>query len=327
MTEVLPRATISFPLPGLNPQAIRQQAGIDLWVNDEPSIMPREELLRRVRDSTGVIVTPGDGPIDKSWMRVAGDSLRVISCYSVGVDYVDLNAAKDRGISVGHTPGATTEPTADIAWLLILGASRRIRIAMNCIENGWHGIQPNDDYGLRIAGKTLLIVGAGQIGTAVARRAVAWDMNVLYVSRGKKDRIEAPPINASRTSLEDGLAEADIVSVHVPLTPNTTHMFSHDEFSRMKRTAVFVNTSRGGVVNEEALIEALEKGILYAAGLDVYENEPAIPDRLARLDNAILLPHIGTATREDREWLTRLAVDNLCAALQGTPLPHFVAVD
>ncbi len=324
MHNELPRAIISFPLPGLELTSITGQNNLQVWVNPTAKMLSRESLLAHARGVAGVLVTPGDGPIDDAWMDAVGDSLRVISCFSVGVDYVDLAAARRRNILIGNTPGATTQPTADITWLLILGAARKIRHATETLATGWAGIKPDDDYGLRLVDKTLLVIGAGQIGTAVAQRAVGWGMKTLYVARSPKAAIEAEPIGARRVTLEEGLAQADIVSLHVPLTAETTHMIGKPQFDLMKRSALLINTSRGAVVDESALIAALEENRIYAAGLDVYEREPAIPPRLMRLKNAFLLPHIGTATHDDRSEMTRMATENLLAGIQGRKLPFAV---
>ncbi|MDG2206650.1 MAG: D-glycerate dehydrogenase [Pirellulales bacterium] len=327
MHDELRRVAISFPLPGLEINTITADERLQVWVNPSTEILSRETLLAHARGAHGVLVTPGDGPIDDAWMQAAGDSLRVISCFSVGVDYVDLAAAGRRQILVGNTPGATTEPTADITWLLLLGAARNIRRASNTLETGWTGIKPDDDYGLRLVNQTLLVIGAGQIGTAVARRATGWGMRILYVARSLKTAIEADPICATRVTLEEGLAQADIISLHVPLTAETTHMIAKPQLDLMKRTAVLINTSRGAVVDESALIDALEKRRIHAAGIDVYENEPVIPPRLMRLNNAFLLPHIGTATHDDRSEMTHMATENLLAGIQGRRLPYAVSSD
>ena len=316
------KVVISYPLPGDLREMLLPLGPIALWINPSSELLDPETLFAQARNCDGLIVTPGDGPLGRDFFEQIGDRLKVVSCYSVGFDYVDLDEARKRDVAVGHTPGATTEPTADIAWLLILGASRNANRATRVIQSGdWRGIKPDDDYGVRLVGKTLFILGAGRIGMAVAQRALGWKMKLLYTAQTPKPALEAAPYNARRVTSDEGLREADIVSIHLPLNAQTKRTIDASMLATMKPGSILINTSRGGIVDEDALVHALRDGPLYAAGLDVYENEPEIHPDLLALENAFLLPHIGTATREDRQWMTRMAVDNLIAGVKGTTLP------
>lgn len=315
------------PLPG-DAVARFVAAGFDrgsIWVNPEDRPLDRPELLDAVRGARAVVTTPPDRPIDDEVLDAAGDQLVIVSNFAVGVDNIDVAAAHRRGIIVGHTPDAVTEPTADIAWLLLLGAARRVREGERLARSGtWSGVGPNQLLGRRIVGKTLFILGAGRIGLATARRAPGWNMTVTYHARSRHPEFEAAPVCARRVTLEEGLATADIVSIHVPLSDETRHLVDAARLATMKPTAILVNTARGAVVDEAALVDALRAGRIAAAGLDVYEHEPRLHPGLVALDNTFLLPHLGSATIEDRTWMMEISVDNAIAALRGEPVPHTV---
>ena len=317
------KVVITYPLPGEPLKLLEGDDSLDVWMHRETTRLNREALLLHASQADGILVTPADGLIDKEIFDAAGKQLKVISCFSVGFDYVDIKEAEKRGIAVGITPDATTEPTADIAWLLILGACRNLPQATRLIRSGhWTGIAPSDQYGTRLVGKTLLIVGAGRIGTAVARRAVGWNMNILYTARTSKQHLENDPYHAKQVSLQQGLQNADIVSLHIPYNDKTHHFIDENELSSMKPDSILINTSRGGVINEIALVNALSRDVIRGAGLDVYENEPSLSPGLLDADNCLLLPHIGTATIEDRKWMTKMAIANLTAGVSRQPLPH-----
>jgi glyoxylate reductase len=317
---------ITRPLPG-EPRRRLARAGItDVWVNPVDERLGRGALLDAVRGASAVIATPADTLIDSEFFDAAGPGLRIVSNYAVGVDNIDVAEAERRGVIVGHTPGAVTEPTADCAWLLLLAAARRARLGLDIARSGtWTGVRPLDPPGTRIVGKTLLVVGAGRIGHAVARRALGWTMTILYVARRRHPEFEDAPIAARRVGLDEGLRQADFVTIHTPLTDQTRHLIDARRLALMKPSAVLVNTSRGPVVDEAALVEALRGGIIFGAGLDVYEDEPRIHPGLLALESAFLLPHWGSTTVEDREWMTRIAVENVVAVLMGGEPPHAYA--
>jgi glyoxylate reductase len=237
--------------------------------------------------------------------------LRVIANYGVGHDNIDLAAARARGIAVSNTPGALTMATAELTWALILAAARRLPEGERLVRSGkWAGWHPTQLLGMGLDGRVLGIVGAGRIGTEVGRRAPAFDMGLVYWSRGRNRTLERGA-GARRVSLDELLAAADVVSLHVALTPETTHLIDDAAFASMKPGAILVNTARGPVVDEAALIDALSAGRLRCAALDVYEDEPEVPERLRALPNVVLLPHLGSATERARRGMWDLAWENL----------------
>lgn len=321
------RVVITRLLPGEPESRLRAACGErvgHVFRNEIDVPLERGALLDAVRGASAVVATPADR-IDAAFFEAAGEPLRIVSVYAVGVDNVDLVEAARRGVRVGHTPDAVTEPTADIAWLLLLGAARRATEGAHLVRRAdWAGLGVHVLLGRRLVGKTLLIVGAGRIGMAVARRALGWQMRVRYVARSHHPEFEAEPIRAQRVELAAGLREADFVSLHTPLTAETHHLIGEPELAQMRPDAVLVNTARGPVVDEAALVAALRAQRIAAAGLDVYEHEPRLQDGLAELDNAFLLPHLGSATVDDRLWMMEMAIDNVAAVLRGEPPPHAV---
>jgi glyoxylate reductase len=319
------RIVITRPLPGDAVAMLREAGFQNVWCAEVDEPMPRDRLLEVTAGAHALITNPGDRPIDAEVFDAAGEQLMVVSNFAVGVDNIDVAEAKRRGIVVCNTPTPVTEPTADIAWLLLLGAARRAHEAQRLARSGeWTGIGPSMLLGRKILGKTLLIIGAGRIGTAVARRSIGWEMKVIYHDVQRSEAIEKRPIEARRVDLDEGLKQADFISLHTPLLPDTRHLINAERLAMMKKTAVLVNTSRGPVVDEAALVEALKTGRLAAAGLDVYEQEPKIHPELIALDNVFLMPHIGSATIEDRAWMTQLTVDNAVAVLKGQEPPYAV---
>ncbi len=319
------RIVITRPLPGDVVSMLQQADCTNIWCSNVDEPLPRATLLKEVPGAGGLITYPGDRPIDAEVFDAAGEQLKVVANYAVGIDNIDLEEAKRRGIRVGNTPIHVTEPTADIAWLLLLGAARRAYEGQCLVRSGgWTGVGPNMLLGQRIIGKTLFIVGAGRIGQAVMKRSLGWDMPLLYHNRSAKPELEAAPYNAQRVSLEEGLARADFVSLHTPLTPETHHLINAERLALMKPTSILINTARGPVVDEAALVEALKAGRLAGAGLDVYEEEPKLHPELADLKQVYLLPHVGSATLEDRQWMMQTTVENLLAGLQDKPMPYEV---
>jgi glyoxylate reductase len=320
------RIVITRPIPGPPEDRLRAAGFTNIWVNPVDERLARPALLDAVRGAVAVLATPADTLINHEFFDAAGSQLKIVSNYAVGVDNIDLAEAERRNIIIGHTPNAVTEPTADIAWLLLLGAAKRAHEGQALVRSGqWTGVAPQQLLGHRVHGKTLLIVGAGRIGLATARRSIGFEMNVLYFARSQHPEYQAPPISARRVSLEDGLRQADFVSIHTPLTDQTRHLINRERLSLMKPSAILVNTSRGGVIDEAALVEALRERRIAAAGLDVYEREPQLSPGLADLPNAFLLPHLGTATVDDRVAMAELAADNIIACLKGQPVPHVYA--
>ena len=287
----------------------------------------REELLRGVRGVDALLCLLSE-TIDDGVMEAAGPRLRVISNMAVGYDNVDVEAATKRGILVTNTPGVLTDATADLTWALILSTVRRVVEGDLMVQEGRFGQwSPFMLLGRAVAGATLGIVGMGRIGQAVARRSLGFDMRVLYTRISGPLAPESVPAGARweyRPGLDGVLSEADIVSLHVPLTEETHHLIGAPELALMRPGSYLVNTSRGPVVDEAALVESLEDGHLGGAGLDVYEREPDLAAGLTELDNVVLLPHLGSATVETRGRMAELAARNAIAAVRGERVVHMV---
>ena len=315
--------TRRIPDPGL--VLIGEAFAVTGGEEDRP--LEREALLRGVAGVDALLCLLTE-TIDGTVMDAAGPQLRVISNMAVGVDNIDVAAATARGILVTNTPGVLTDATADLAWALILSTVRRVPEGDRMVREGRFRLwSPFMLLGRSLAGATLGIVGMGRIGQAVARRALGWDMKVIYTRRSGPLPAGQVPLGASweqRAALDDLLSEADIVSIHVPLTLETRHLIGARELALMKPGAYLVNTARGPVVDEAALVEALASGHLGGAGLDVYEREPELASGLADVPNATLLPHLGSATVETRGRMAQLAALNAIAAVRGEAAPHMV---
>lgn len=249
--------------------------------------------------------------------------LKVVANYGVGYDNVDVAAAEERGVTVTNTPDVLTEATADLTLALILGTARRIREGLETAVSGaWEGWGPTELLGLGLQDRVLGLLGAGRIGSAVACRAAAFGMRIHYWSRHASPELESEHGAARRDSLGDLLSEADVVSVHLPLTPDTEGLLGPAELSLMQRHAILINTARGAIVDEEALGAALATGAIGGAGLDVYAAEPSIPLSLAQHPRALVLPHLGSATHSARHGMWRLAAANARAVLEGREAPN-----
>lgn len=279
-------------------------AAVDVDLYDGPLAMPAEELRKRIVDKDGLIAVLTD-KVDKD-LLAAATRLRVVSNIAVGYDNIDVPAAKARGVVVTNTPDVLTEATAELTWTLILSAARRVTEGDRLIRRGgWKGWALDFMLGTELRGKQLGIIGRGRIGKAVAAKAPAFGMTAVFA---KHDM-----------SFDQLLVSSDVISVHTPLTPETRHMFDRRTLARMKRTAILVNTARGPVIDEEALAWALQERLIAAAGLDVYEREPIVHDALLTVENVVLAPHLGSATRETRTAMIDLAVNNVLAVLEGRP--------
>jgi glyoxylate reductase len=277
-------------------------------------------LLEQLPGRDGLICSISDR-IDERVLAAAGPQCRVLASYGAGTDHIDLAAAARRGLVVTNTPGVLTDATADLTWALLLAAARRVTEGERLARSGrWAGWEPMQMHGFDVTGRTLGIVGAGRIGTAVGLRSVGFRMTVLYVDLA--DRPELVAIGARRVDLDTCLAQADFVTLHTPLTESTRHLISAAGLDLMKPTAVLINTARGPVVDQGALIDALRTGSIAAAGLDVYEQEPIIPDELMAMDNVVCLPHLGSATRHTRLRMGQMVVENLLAVLSGREPPN-----
>lgn len=280
-----------------------------------------EEGSRLLASAVGLLA-PGDLVVDESLLERA-PNLSVVSLRSAGYDKVDLAACRQRGVAVYHTPGVLDAAVAELAILLMLAVARRLPANMAAARGGWYETGTRPPLGLDIRGRTLGILGMGGIGRMVGTIAhQGFGMNVLYHSRSRHDEVGF----ATWVERDDLFRRADVISVHVPLTPQTRHMIGARELRLMGPQAILVNTSRGAVVDEAALVEVLRNGEIAGAGLDVVENEPLPPDHpLTTLPNVVLTPHIGSATTATRAAMARLSVQNLRMALAGTPGPYRIA--
>ncbi len=296
----------------IDPEGIRrlQAAGLEVDERVAESPITRDELLERIEGCAALIPMPTDH-IDAAVMDAA--PLQVIANHAVGTDNIDLDAARARGLPVTNTPGVLTEATADLALTLLLAAARRVGEGQALIREGrFHGWAPDMLVGADLDGATLGIVGHGRIGRAVAERARAFGLQILGRTR------------SSGPSLDELLARSDFLSLHCPLTPDTRHLIGAPELRQMKPTAVLINTARGPVVDEAALVDALRDGTIAGAGLDVFEEEPKVHPGLLDLPNAVLLPHLGSATRSSRRAMSRLAAEGAIAVLTGAEPAHRV---
>lgn len=298
------------------------EAGLRLLEDFEVRVLDeappsRDELLEAVRGANGILATATER-IDGSVLDAAGEHLEVVANMAVGYDNVDVAAAAERGVVVTNTPGVLDETTADVAFMLLLAAARRLGEGERLLRAGrWEWWGPKQLRGQDVWGKTLGIVGMGRIGRAVARRGRGFGMEIVYHNRSRSPSAEEELGARYLQDLDDLLESADFVSIHTPLTPETHHLIGGEQLERMKPTAVLVNTSRGPVVDEAALAEALAERRIFAAGLDVYEEEPKVNPRLLDLQNAVLAPHIGSASFATRDEMAILAAENVAAVLHG----------
>ncbi len=313
------RVVVTGKVPDPALELLRAEHEVDLWDSEEQ--ISREELLGRVAGADA-LVTLLTERIDAELLDAAGNQLQVVANVAVGYDNVDVDACTDRGVVVTNTPDVLTEATADIAFALVLMATRRLGEAERVIRSGtpW---QWGMFYllGSGLQAKTLGVLGMGAIGQATARRARAFGMEVVYHSRSNCDPAVAAELGARRLELEELLRTADVVSLHCPYGEATHHLIGAEQLALMKGTAYLVNTARGPIVDEAALVEALRSGRIAGAGLDVFEDEPSVHEGLLGLDNVVLLPHLGSATIETRTAMATLAADNALAVLRGEQPP------
>ena len=293
---------------------------MDLWDGDLPP--PRDELLRRVAGVDGALTLLTD-KVDDEFLDAAGPQLRVVSNYAVGFDNVDVAACARRGVRVGNTPGVLTETTADLAFALLMAAARRLPEGTRYVrDRKWKTWGPLLLLGPDVHGSTIGIVGFGRIGQAVARRAHGFGMEILYHDLEPLPASVTDPLGATYLPLEELLPRSDFVSLHVNLSPVTRHLINAETLAMMKPTAVLVNTSRGPVVDQAALADALRDGVIWAAALDVTDPEPIpMDDPLVGMDNCLIVPHIASASRATRGKMAEMAAANLVAGVRGEPLP------
>ncbi|MHA1960418.1 MAG: 2-hydroxyacid dehydrogenase [Candidatus Thorarchaeota archaeon] len=315
--------TREIPDDGL--EILKDRFSTTVWTQRSPPTV--EQITENAVDCQGLVTLLSDR-IDSDLLDSLPE-LRVIAQYAVGYDNIDVSAASKRGVIVTNTPGVLTETTADFTWALIMAAARRTPEADQYVRTSKWEIawEPKMLLGKDVHGAILGVVGMGRIGEAVALRARGFSMKIIYCSRSVNDRTERVEreTGAKRVGIESLLSESDIVSLHVPLTPKTTGMIGAGELAQMKPDSILINTSRGAVVDEEALADALESGAIGAAGLDVFRREPIEKDsRLLSLTNLVLAPHIGSASYATRSRMAVMCAENLTAALKGTRPPNIV---
>jgi glyoxylate reductase len=324
MTSEKPLVIVTRKLP--RPVEARMRELFDVRFNEDDKPMSKEELVRAVQTATILVPTVTDR-IDRAVLSQSGPDLKLIANFGTGVDNIDLETARNRGIIVTNTPGVLTEDTADMTMALILAVPRRLAEGAKYLKDGadWRGWSPTWMLGQRIYGKSLGIIGMGRIGQAVARRARAFGLSINYHNR----RRVAPEVEAALDahyweSLDQMLAHVDIISVNCPHTPATYHLLSARRLALLKPTAYIVNTARGEVIDENALARMIEAGEIAGAGLDVFEHEPAINPRLLKNDNVVVLPHMGSATIEGRIDMGEKVIINVKTFLDGHAPPDRV---
>ncbi len=317
-----PQVYVTRAIPEAGLEKIRATSEAEVWEGNSPP--PYEVLLEKVVGLDGLVCLLTD-QIDGQLMDAAGGSLRVISQMAVGFDNIDIAAATERGIPVGNTPGVLTDTTVDFAFALLMAAARRIVEGERYVKDGnWVTWEPTLLMGQDVHDATLGLVGLGRIGQGMARRARGFGMRVIY-SDPTADEAEAKELEAEAYELDDLLAESDFVSLHVPLTPETTHLMGKREFELMKPSAILINTARGPAVDPSALYQALKEGEIAYAALDVTEPEPiSVDDPLLTLDNCLIVPHIASSSLATRSQMATMAAENLEAGLKGAELPHCV---
>lgn len=320
MPHTTHKAFVTRMIPEAGLKELRKHFQVEINPNDAP--MPRAELLAAVADAHVVIGLLTD-KIDAEFFKAA-KNLKGYANYAVGFDNIDVAEATRRSIPVSNTPDVLTLATAELAWTLLFAVARRVVETDRIMRSGsWSGWGPLQFVGADVTGKTLGLVGAGRIGTAMAMGSRGYDMKVLYLESpsGRRNETLDTKLGAQMVDFETLCAQSDFISVHTPLTPGTKHLFDASAFRKMKKTAYIINTARGPVIKEADLVTALQNGDIAGAGLDVYENEPAMAEGLAGCDNAVLLPHIGSATHSSRDNMAVLAAANALAMLEGAKPP------
>ncbi len=317
------RLFISRPLP--EPVVAAARAAFDVTIRDSNAPLTHDEMVAALREHDVILPTLGDRFQAPVFAAVPRPRARMLANFGVGYNHIDVAAAKAAGLVVSNTPGAVTDATADIALTLMLMSTRRAAEGERLVRSGqWQGWHPTQMLGLHLTGKTLGIVGMGRIGQAIAKRAMhGFDMQIAYVTRTPRD-LPALPGARPVASLQDLMALADVVVIAVPASPQTHHLIDAAALAAMRPHAHLINIARGDIIDEAALIAALQERRIAGAGLDVYEFEPQVPEALRALDTVTLLPHLGTAALEVRTQMGLMAVGNAVAFQQGQEVPNAV---
>jgi glyoxylate reductase len=317
-----PNVFVTRIIPGPGLTMIQKISQVEVWQEEVPP--PYEVLFEKIQGLDGLLCLLTDR-IDRDLILSAGESLKVISQMAVGYDNIDMDAATERRIPVGHTPGVLTDATADFAWALLMSAARRVVEADKFTREGrWVTWGPTLLMGADVAGATLGIVGLGRIGQAIARRASGFEMRVIYYDLQRHQDIEEE-LGLAFVEFDELLRQSDFISIHTPLSEDTYHLFGTDQFRSMKKTAILINSARGPIVDPNALYHALIDDEIAYAALDVTEPEPIpMDDPLLTLDNIIITPHIASSSLYARTKMATMAAENLIAGLRGERLPHCV---
>jgi len=304
--------TRRIPETGIN--LLKEKYHVEIYPENRP--IPRDLLARKITDCDALVCLLSDR-IDDFVLRSA-QKLKIVANYAVGYDNIDINSAKKRKIMITNTPGVLTNATAEIAFSLLIVLTRKIVEADKFMREGkFLGWDPMLFLGDELTGKTLGIIGLGRIGQDMSLKCKAFGMKTLYYNRKPVDPEIEKQLSATYTSLENLLQKSDVVSIHAPLTDETHHLINAETIGKMKRGSYLINTSRGNIIDEEALVRGLESGKIKGAGLDVYEFEPEITHKLLGMSNVVLLPHIGSATHETRNRMSEMVAENVIAALEG----------
>ncbi len=310
-TDSRPRVLLTRRIPASVQSKLEAGSHVELY--DGPTPLTADELVRRLQGKQGLISVLTD-PVTADVLNASPD-LKVVANIAVGYDNIDVAAAHSCGVVVTNTPDVLTQSTAEFTWALILAVTRRLSEGERLVRRGdWKGWALDFMLGMELGGKQLGIIGRGRIGRAVAARAPAFGMTAVFLARESRSSSDVPEL-----SFDELLVSSDVISIHTPLTPSTRHLIDRRALARMKRSAYLVNTARGPVVDEEALAWALKEHLIAGAALDVYEREPEVFAGLLDLENVVLAPHLGSATRETRTAMADLAVSNVLAVLQGRP--------
>ena len=316
------KVVVTGKIPAGGLARLKAEHEVIAWESDDA--ISRAELLTMVAGADAIVSLLTE-KIDDELLDAAGSQLKSVSNVAVGYNNIDVPACEKRGVLVTNTPGVLTEATADIAMSLILMVTRRLGEGERVIraQEPW---QWGMFYmlGMGLQGRQLGIVGMGQIGIATARRAKAFGMDIAYTRRSPLEDNVVNELDAKYMSMDELIESSDVLSLHCPYSPATHHLMSENQFARMKKTAFLINTARGPIVNEQALVDALKAGEIAGAGLDVFENEPAVNPGLLELDNAVLIPHLGSATVETRAAMADIAATNALAILAGAQAPNLV---
>jgi len=316
------KVVVTGKIPAGGLARLKAEHDVKAWETDEA--ISRAELLTMVAGADAIVSLLTE-KIDDELLSAAGPQLKSVSNVAVGYNNIDVPACEKRGVLVTNTPGVLTEATADIAMSLILMATRRLGEGERVIraQEPW---QWGMFYmlGMGLQGRQLGIVGMGQIGIATARRAKAFGMHIAYTRRTPLEDHVVEELDAKFMTMDELIESSDVLSLHCPYSPATHHLMSENQFARMKPTAFLINTARGPIVNEQALVDALKAGEIAGAGIDVFENEPAVHPGLLELDNAVLIPHLGSATVETRAAMADIAATNALAILAGAQAPNLV---